>query len=237
MLRGLWSVLVVGAQRRQRAQRGAVSRLMVTRGGLRQIVLHRRAAETQRKPTRCQRASWALERSRGWRAEKAESAEGSRSPAHGDAGRITASNPHFLHLSQAQFGLWAGVAIHDISSVVGAGLSYGRESLQTAIAVKSLANAVDRAADPRHCLQAWQEKQTGRRRYFSRQTSEDLSTVVYRLFSPGVAVEQLCPDRFRLGAAPFRNRPLRHDPRPIHIGTSLSVGASGRSVGERWRAD
>jgi uncharacterized integral membrane protein (TIGR00698 family) len=43
---------------------------------------------------------------------------------------------HFLHLSQAQFGLWAGVAIHDISSVVGAGLSYGRESLQTAIAVK-----------------------------------------------------------------------------------------------------
>lgn len=43
---------------------------------------------------------------------------------------------HLLHLSQAQFGLWAGVAIHDISSVVGAGLSYGHDSLQTAIAVK-----------------------------------------------------------------------------------------------------
>jgi uncharacterized integral membrane protein (TIGR00698 family) len=43
---------------------------------------------------------------------------------------------HLLHLSQAQFGLWAGVAIHDISSVVGAGLSYGPDSLQTAIAVK-----------------------------------------------------------------------------------------------------
>ena len=43
---------------------------------------------------------------------------------------------HLLHLSQAQFGLWAGVAIHDISSVVGAGMSYGHDSLQTAIAVK-----------------------------------------------------------------------------------------------------
>lgn len=43
---------------------------------------------------------------------------------------------HLLHLSQAQFGLWTGVAIHDISSVVGAGLSYGHDALQTAIAVK-----------------------------------------------------------------------------------------------------
>lgn len=43
---------------------------------------------------------------------------------------------HLLHLSQAQFGLWAGVAIHDISSVVGAGLSYGPGALQTATAVK-----------------------------------------------------------------------------------------------------
>jgi len=43
---------------------------------------------------------------------------------------------HLLHLSQADFGLWAGVAIHDISSVVGAGLSFGNDALQTAIAVK-----------------------------------------------------------------------------------------------------
>lgn len=43
---------------------------------------------------------------------------------------------HLLHLSQEQFGLWAGVAIHDISSVVGAGLSYGPNALQVAIAVK-----------------------------------------------------------------------------------------------------
>jgi uncharacterized integral membrane protein (TIGR00698 family) len=43
---------------------------------------------------------------------------------------------HLLHLSQAQFGLWAGVAIHDISSVVGAGLSYGPDALTAATAVK-----------------------------------------------------------------------------------------------------
>ncbi len=43
---------------------------------------------------------------------------------------------HLLHLSQAQFGLWAGVAIHDISSVVGAGMSYGPDALATATAIK-----------------------------------------------------------------------------------------------------
>lgn len=43
---------------------------------------------------------------------------------------------HALHLSQTQFGLWSGIAIHDISSVVGAAMSYGSESLETATAVK-----------------------------------------------------------------------------------------------------
>lgn len=43
---------------------------------------------------------------------------------------------HLLHLSQPQFGLWAGIAIHNISSVVGAGLTYGPGSLATATAVK-----------------------------------------------------------------------------------------------------
>jgi uncharacterized integral membrane protein (TIGR00698 family) len=43
---------------------------------------------------------------------------------------------HWLHLSQTQFGLWAGVAIHDISSVVGAGICYGPDALLAATAVK-----------------------------------------------------------------------------------------------------
>ena len=43
---------------------------------------------------------------------------------------------HALLLSQNQFGLWSGVAIHDISSVVAATMSYGPDSLETATAVK-----------------------------------------------------------------------------------------------------
>ncbi len=43
---------------------------------------------------------------------------------------------HLLHLTDQQFGLWAGVAIHDISSVVGAAAKYGPDALSTATAVK-----------------------------------------------------------------------------------------------------
>jgi uncharacterized integral membrane protein (TIGR00698 family) len=43
---------------------------------------------------------------------------------------------HLLHLGQVQFGTWAGVAIHDISSVVGASSLYGSVALQTATAIK-----------------------------------------------------------------------------------------------------
>jgi uncharacterized integral membrane protein (TIGR00698 family) len=43
---------------------------------------------------------------------------------------------HALHLSQESFGVWAGIAIHDISSVVGAATVFGSLALQTATAVK-----------------------------------------------------------------------------------------------------
>ncbi|HEV2110949.1 MAG TPA: putative sulfate exporter family transporter [Gammaproteobacteria bacterium] len=43
---------------------------------------------------------------------------------------------HLLQLSQGQFGTWAGVAIHDVSSVVGAGTAYGEDALRTATVVK-----------------------------------------------------------------------------------------------------
>lgn len=42
----------------------------------------------------------------------------------------------FLELSQEQFGLWAAIAIHDTSSVVGAGAAYGRKALDVATMVK-----------------------------------------------------------------------------------------------------
>lgn len=43
---------------------------------------------------------------------------------------------HFLHLTPDQFGTWAGIAIHDISSVVGAASHFGATALDTATAVK-----------------------------------------------------------------------------------------------------
>jgi uncharacterized integral membrane protein (TIGR00698 family) len=41
-----------------------------------------------------------------------------------------------LHLDQTQFGLWAALAIHDTSSVVGAGVKYGAVALAVATTVK-----------------------------------------------------------------------------------------------------
>lgn len=43
---------------------------------------------------------------------------------------------HWLDLTQHQFGLWAAIAIHDTSSVVGAGATYGEEALKVATTVK-----------------------------------------------------------------------------------------------------
>lgn len=43
---------------------------------------------------------------------------------------------HVLNLSQEQFGIWAAIAIHDTSSVVGASAHYGNEALMIATTIK-----------------------------------------------------------------------------------------------------
>jgi uncharacterized integral membrane protein (TIGR00698 family) len=43
---------------------------------------------------------------------------------------------HQMHLSESQFGLWAALAIHDTSSVVGAGAKFGAIALAVATTVK-----------------------------------------------------------------------------------------------------
>ena len=43
---------------------------------------------------------------------------------------------HWLGLSQGQFGTWAGIAIHDVSSVAGAASAYGDDALRIATIVK-----------------------------------------------------------------------------------------------------
>ena len=39
-------------------------------------------------------------------------------------------------MTQQEFGTWAAIAIHDTSSVVGAGAAYGEEALQVATTIK-----------------------------------------------------------------------------------------------------
>ena len=43
---------------------------------------------------------------------------------------------HMLEMTETQFGTWAAIAIHDTSSVVGAGETYGELALQTATLIK-----------------------------------------------------------------------------------------------------
>ena len=43
---------------------------------------------------------------------------------------------HYFAMSNAQFGLWSAIAIHDTSSVVGAAQKYGEEALKIATTVK-----------------------------------------------------------------------------------------------------
>jgi len=43
---------------------------------------------------------------------------------------------HLLGLSEVQFGVWAAVAIHDTSSVVGAAAAYGPQALESATVLK-----------------------------------------------------------------------------------------------------
>lgn len=43
---------------------------------------------------------------------------------------------HYFNLSQETFGTWAAIAIHDTSSVVGAGATYGAKALEVATTVK-----------------------------------------------------------------------------------------------------
>ena len=43
---------------------------------------------------------------------------------------------HYFEMSQTQFGTWAAIAIHDTSSVVGAGSAYGEEACEIATLIK-----------------------------------------------------------------------------------------------------
>ncbi len=66
---------------------------------------------------------------------------------------------HQLHLSQTIFGTWAGMAIHDTSSVVGAASVYGAKALAVGTTVK-LSRAL--WITPFVLITAWRNKATGK---------------------------------------------------------------------------
>ena len=66
---------------------------------------------------------------------------------------------HQLHLSQTIFGTWAGMAIHDTSSVVGAASVYGAKALAVGTTVK-LSRAL--WITPFVLVTAWRNKATGK---------------------------------------------------------------------------
>jgi uncharacterized membrane protein YadS len=55
---------------------------------------------------------------------------------------------HFAGLTQTQFGLWAALAIHDTSSVVGAASRFGGTALMVGTAVKLARGTMDRSCSP-----------------------------------------------------------------------------------------
>ncbi len=86
-----------------------------------------------------------------------------------------------LHLSQSQFGLWAALAIHDTSSVVGATAKYGAEALAIGTTVKLARALVDRAGCADHGSS-------------SEEQNEDSVAVVYFVFLFGGGSEHLFAD-------------------------------------------
>lgn len=129
---------------------------------------------------------------------------------------------HLLGLTQQQFGIWAAIAIHDTSSVVGAGAAYGPEALAVATTVK-LTRAL--WIIPLAVVSMFIFRSSGRR------------TVAIPWFILWFVVAMLLNTYFPLGAGfSLAVKELSHgllSATLFLIGTGLSVGAV-RAVG--WRA-
>ncbi len=101
-----------------------------------------------------------------------------------------------LGLSQEQFGTWAGISIHDISSVVGASSVYGLAALGRATAVK-LARALWIAPLSLAAALLWRRRGAP---VSGRKGSASHGAVVHRVFSARVPAPQLDPGDRRRGS-------------------------------------
>jgi uncharacterized integral membrane protein (TIGR00698 family) len=99
----------------------------------------------------------------------------------------------WLHLTQNQFGLWAALAIHDTSSVVGAAARYGTQALAIGTTVK-LARALW-IVPVSLITAAWIGKKTAnRKRPTARKTSVSIPWFIFLFI--GASVLNTCVPRF-----------------------------------------
>jgi uncharacterized integral membrane protein (TIGR00698 family) len=135
---------------------------------------------------------------------------------------------HALHMAPTSFGLWAALAIHDTSSVVGAGMAFGPAALATATAVK-LARALWIA--PTTALLGWRRGVSSARVplfIVGFVVAAALGTFVAPLhaFAPAVsggARHLLVASLFLVGAGLSRTALRRTGVRPLVHGTLLWI--------------
>jgi uncharacterized integral membrane protein (TIGR00698 family) len=158
---------------------------------------------------------------------------------------------HALSLTEHQFGLWAALAIHDTSSVVGAGLAYGPQALSEATTVK-LARALwivpvaitvgflwNRGAAAR---EEGQGARKGKKPWFILGfiAAAALATYVPFLHKPGhlvsvAAQRSLVLTLFFIGANLTREALRKVGLRPFLMGVTLWVLVAGLSLSAiRW---
>jgi len=151
---------------------------------------------------------------------------------------------HALGLSQDGFGLWSALAIHDTSSVVGAGLAYGPRALEVATTVK-LARALWIVPVSLGLGALWNRRvpagsgprAKARKPWFilGFLVAAALATYVPVLHAPGqllarVAKQGLVLTLFLIGANLTRAALRKVGPRPFVLGVSLWLVVSVVSV-------
>ena len=151
---------------------------------------------------------------------------------------------HALGLTQHQFGLWAALAIHDTSSVVGAGLAYGPQALAEATTVK-LARALWIVPISFAVGLLWHRsrhhhpvvKAKGKKPWFilGFVLAAALATYVPALHAPGHAVSQVAQRSlvltlFFIGANLTRDAIRKVGPRPFLMGVTLWLLVAGISL-------
>jgi uncharacterized integral membrane protein (TIGR00698 family) len=146
---------------------------------------------------------------------------------------------HLLHLTDAQFGLWAALAIHDTSSVVGAAVSWGGKAVEIATTVK-LARALWIVPLTMVAGHVWKQegtRQKARRPWFILGFLAAAAVVTYlpalraagHLVSLG-ARQALVVTLFLIGLGLTRGSLQAVGPRPLFLGVSLWVAVASVSL-------